>query len=232
MDKLLIITGGSRGIGLAAADLFSKDNYRVINLSRTNTRQSAAEHIASDFSDPSWALNIKASLLDFIGQPDQISLIHNAATMVKDDIRKAPDFSEVLQVNLVAPQQLNELVIPLMKKGSSILYVGSTLSKKAVSNTLTYSASKHGLLGLMRATTQDLFGAGIHTACIRPGFTDTEMLRSHVGDDPETLNVLVQSNAFGRLVKPEEIATTLKFCADNPAINGTSIDANLGQKEF
>jgi 3-oxoacyl-[acyl-carrier protein] reductase len=231
MDKVLVITGGSRGIGLAAVELFSSAGYRIINLSRSNTNLELAEQICVDFTNSNWLESSLNSITKLVGKPDQLVLIHNAAVLLKDDVRNAKNLAAVLQLNLVAPQQLNELIIPLMPSGSSILYIGSTLSHKAVARTLTYSTSKHGVLGLMRASCQDLAGSGIHTACICPGFTDTQMLREHIGQDPEILKVLGKSNAFARLVQPDEIAACLKFCAENPAINGASIDVNLGQIE-
>ena len=69
----------------------------------------------------------------------------------------------------------------------SIIYIGSTLSEKGVANSCSYVTSKHAVVGLMRSTTQDLVGKGIHTACICPGFTDTEMLKNHVGGSKEIL---------------------------------------------
>jgi len=84
------------------------------------------------------------------------------------------------------------------------------------------------MIGLMRATCQDLAGSGVHTACICPGFTDTEMLRAHVGDAVEAITGMVTA---GRLLKPEEIAELIRVCADSPALNGAVLHANLGQIE-
>ena len=136
-----------------------------------------------------------------------------------------------MDINLIAPHTLNQLVIPFMHTGSSIIYIGSTLSEKAVANTYSYVVSKHAMIGMMRATCQDLAGSGIHTACVCPGFTDTEMLREHVGKDQEVLSSIAAMSTFGRLVSPIEVATTIKFAAENPVINGAVIHANLGQIE-
>jgi len=87
------------------------------------------------------------------------------------------------------------------------------------------------MLGMMRATCQDLIGTGIHTACICPGFTDTEMLRAHVGDNPEVLEAIANGNGFGRLVSPGEMASLLFYTAENPVINGSVLHGNLGQIE-
>ena len=82
---------------------------------------------------------------------------------------------------------------------------------------------------MMRALCQDLAGTGIHTACICPGFTDTEMLRAHVPTD--AIDAVAGMSAFDRLIEPAEIAATLLFAAEHPVVNGAVIHANLGQRE-
>ena len=173
------------------------------------------------------------SLLGKILEPGQITLVHNAAKLNSDraDATSTDDFRDILDINLIAPHTLNQLLLPLMQPGSSIIYIGSTLSEKAVANTYSYVVSKHAIVGMMRATCQDLAGREIHTACVCPGFTDTEMLRAHVGSDQEILNSIAGMSTFGRLVTPIEVATTIKFAAENPVLNGAVIHANLGQIE-
>jgi len=135
----------------------------------------------------------------------------------------------VFEINLVAANSLNYLILPNMKPGSSVIYVGSTLGEKAVANSYSYVVSKHAQIGMMRATCQDLVGRNIHTACICPGFTDTEMLRQHI--PAEFLPEIAKKSAFNRLVEPKEIADTLLWAATSPVINGSVIHANLGQIE-
>ncbi|MFT5693225.1 MAG: 3-oxoacyl-[acyl-carrier protein] reductase [Oceanicoccus sp.] len=234
MKKTLIITGGSKGIGRATINSFLKQGYRCINISRSSIAEPGVLQINADLSQLSWLQACAQKLKDAIADADQICLIHNAGMMNKDDIQNCEpvDLATVLQVNVIASQQLNQLILPYMHEGSSILYVGSTLSEKAVANSCSYVVSKHAVAGLMRATCQDLAGAGIHTACICPGFTDTEMLRTHLGDDPSIIDSIAKLNAYERLVKPGEIVSVLQFCANNPVINGTLIHANLGQLEI
>jgi NAD(P)-dependent dehydrogenase (short-subunit alcohol dehydrogenase family) len=98
---------------------------------------------------------------------------------------------------------------------------------------------------------QDLAGSGIHTCCVCPGFTDTEMMRAHVGSTPlksgsesgdsstvgstvedgdnDVLQRIAQLSTFGRLIDTNEIADVLLFAARNPVLNGSVIHANLGQ---
>ncbi len=233
MNKVLVITGGSRGIGLATAKHFADEGYQVINLSRQRPNLNGIEHLAVDLSDINWPGQYGDELIERVNNAAQITLVHNAGVLEKDTVRDIPadSFQRVMQLNVIAASQLNQLLLPLMQPGSSILYISSTLGEKGVANTCSYVSSKHAQIGLMKAGCQDLFGSGIHSAAICPGFTDTQMLRDHVGHDAEVLDYFAGLSAFGRLLDPKEIADTVWFCANTPAINGSVIHANLGQLE-
>lgn len=231
--KLLVITGASRGIGRATATYFRDQGFDVINLSRSQPDIESVKHLGCDLSDIQSISRHKPDLDTAAQSASEVVLIHNAGLLLKDDVATmdAASFQRALNVNVVGASVLNTLLVPNMKAGSSILYVGSTLAEKAVANTCSYVVSKHAQLGLMRATCQDLAGRGIHTACICPGFTATEMLGEHVGGSQEILDALANGNAMGRLVDPQEIAETLFFASQSPVLNGAVVHANLGQLE-
>ncbi|MBT7539761.1 MAG: SDR family oxidoreductase [Gammaproteobacteria bacterium] len=230
--KTLIITGASKGIGFQVAKMAAEKSYRVINISRSDAAHASIENHNIDLAAPD-AANKFALLIEELQIDGHITLIHNAAELKSDSAANTAtaDFRHTLELNVVAPHILNQILIPKMTQGSGIIYVGSTLSEKAVANTYSYVVSKHALIGMMRSTCQDLANTGIHTACVCPGFTDTEMLRAHVGEDAEIIESLSTLSTFGRLVTPEEIANTIVFAAENPVINGAVIHANLGQVE-
>jgi len=231
--KTLLITGASRGIGLATATLFRDQGYRVVNLSRSQPALDGIEHLPLDLASAQAIDAIAAQLVEKIGHSDSVTLVHNAGLLRKDSVRDLPasELHKVLQINVVAPAQLNQIVLPAMREGSAIIYIGSTLSEKGVANTCSYVTSKHAVLGLMRAGCQDLTGAGVHSACVCPGFTATEMLSGHVGHDQTILDAIASGIAFNRLIEPEEIARTVLFAAENPVLNGAVLHANLGQIE-
>lgn len=233
LQKVLVISGGSKGIGHATAELFLKQGWRVVNLSRTASRLSQVEQLQVDLSDPQWSDHHGAELLERVGEPDRMCVIHNAGLMLKDSTMTVTTeaLQRALQVNVIAPTQLTQLLLPAMKPGSSVIYVSSTLGEKAVAGTCSYVIAKHAAVGAMRSACQDLAGAGIHTACVCPGFTDTEMLRTHLGNNPDVMASITGGVTFGRLIESSEIAETLWFCASNPVINGAVIHANLGQIE-
>ena len=229
--KCAIVTGASAGIGLRTAQRFVDEGYSVINLSRRPCPLDAVHHIRCDLAAPDFLDDVGAQLRPPLAAAELTVLIHNASRLVNDGAAQTPSPSlrQTLEINLVAPNTLNGFAIPFMKPGSSILYVGSTLGEKAVPNSYSYVISKHGLIGMMRATCQDLAGLGIHTACVCPGFTDTEMLRTHVAS--EAMDAVRGMSAYNRLIEPREIAETLFWASQNPVINGAVIHANLGQIE-
>jgi len=230
LNKFLIITGGSSGIGYAAAVLFQKENYKVINLSRSEIPLKDAIHISVDLSTSTWHEEVRSTFKTLLEDADQISLIHNASKMQSDNVENfdLDALRDVLEVNLVGPSILNQLTIPYMKRASSIIYVGSTLSEKAVPQMSSYVTTKHGMIGLMKSTCQDLFGRFIHTACVCPGATETEMLQEYVQGNTEALKIIAGTLSENRLISSPEIASTLLFCAQNSVINGSVIHANLG----
>lgn len=233
MTKIAIITGASKGIGKATAKYFMQNHWQVINISRNLCDIKDVINLTADLSEKNWEQSINNHLDQLIQKPTQITLVHNAAYYVKDNMLdiKADNLQTALEVNVVAPTVLNRLLFPKLRKGSSIIYLGSTLSEKAVANTASYVICKHAVVGMMRATCQDLAGREIHTCCICPGFTDTEMLRDHLQNDEAVYDMIKNKVTFKRLIQPDEIAALIYFSAENPVINGSVLHANLGQIE-
>lgn len=233
MARLLVISGASAGIGKATAAKFIEDNWEVVNLSRRAAPVAGVNNIAVDLARAGFLEKIRPELEPKLAAASQICLIHNAALLNKDSLQTLTEitFRRVLELSLVAPQVVNRFILPFMGPDSSILYVGSTLSEKAVPGAFSYVVSKHAQVGMMRATCQDLAGTGIHTAAICPGFTNTEMLNQHLNHDEEVLAAVRSMTAYNRLVEPEEIAEVLHFAATHPVLNGAVLHANLGQLE-
>ncbi|MEL7296682.1 MAG: SDR family oxidoreductase [Pseudomonadota bacterium] len=232
MNKLAIITGASAGIGKATATWCLSNGYQVINLARRQCPIGDVTTLTVDLAKP-FPDDLRQELLNAIDTADQVTIVHCAGQHNGDSALSitAESLSRALAINVTAPAVLNQLLLAALPEGSSIIFVGSTLGDKAVPGALGYVTSKHAVNGLMRATCQDLVGRSIHTAVVSPGFTDTEMLRSHLGDDPDVLASITAGVTQGRLIRPDEIAATIGFCIENPVINGAVIHANLGQVE-
>lgn len=229
--KQALITGASAGIGASTAQRFIDAGFAVINLSRRPCPVEAVLNVPCDLSHTDSIDGVAREITARLESAETLVLVHNAARMEHDTTAEIDSarLRAVLEVNVVAPSALNRLCIPRMRPGSAIIYVGSTLSEKAVPGSFSYVTSKHAMVGMMRSTCQDLAGTGIHTACICPGFTDTEMLRAHV--PAEAMAGVRAMSAFHRLVDPAEIADAVVWAAGSPVINGAVIHANLGQVE-
>jgi NAD(P)-dependent dehydrogenase (short-subunit alcohol dehydrogenase family) len=227
--KYAIITGASRGIGLATAEKFLHEGYRVINISRSVCPLASVISLPADFSMPVDTATLTSGLEAAIGSDvSSITLIHNAAVSMRDTVSTVTQegFESVMRTNVEAPRVLNRLVLPMMPchAGSSILYVGSTLSYVGAQSSFSYTVSKHAILGMMRASAKDLAPQGIHSACICPSFTDTEMLSALFPG--QQMNDLVSS--FGALITPAAIAKALFFAASMPECNGVLLPVDKG----
>ncbi len=175
-----LVTDASSGIGRAITTRFVPDGYNVINISRHPCAERGVENMRSDLAVPGAADSLAGALTPWIADAGRVCLVHDASAMHLDrvDNLASADLRASLELNLVAPNALNRICIPLLKPGSSILYIGSTLAKKAVPGVSGYIIAKHGVVGLMRATCQDLAERGIHICMICQGFTDTRQLRA------------------------------------------------------
>lgn len=233
MKKTAVITGGRTGIGRATIERFLNEGYQVINLSRKAVDIDGCISLIADFSQQDWLAGVEQMLLDKVAGSSQVAVVHNAGVHVNDDAMAIdPDgLRRSLEVNVVAPAILNRALAPYLVPGSGIVYIGSTLSEKAVPGCTSYVTAKHAVVGMMRSTCQDLAGKQVHTACVCPGFTDTDMLREHVGGSEDVLKSIASVCTFNRLIEPREIADTIYFCATNAVINGAVLHANLGQIE-
>ncbi len=228
----VIVTGGSAGIGLAIVERFADLDYRVLSLARRRCPVDTVESILVDLGTPEAVGAAIAKLRDRLPESSQLHLIHNAAAMPTDTATDFDSrvFDRTLRLNVTTPAEFNAALIPRMSPGSSIIFIASTLSEKGVASRLSYVTSKHAVLGLMRASVQDLFGTEIHCMCVAPGFTDTAMLAPGLAT-PGFAQAVRDMVSFGRLLEPEEIADIVVFATRTPALNGSIVHANLGQRE-
>ncbi len=229
MTKYLVITGGSRGIGKATIAHFIEEQWKVVNISRNPCTLPGVKNISIDLSKPEHVTQFADRLTESVEGASTIALVHNAGYQTKDTVESIElnDLIETLNINVISSSLLNKIFIPLMSPGSAIIYLGSMLAERGVPGNASYIVSKHAVLGLMRATCQDLYGKGISTVCICPGLVETELLRKSMDDD--MIKYLLDNYIIGkRLINPSEIAKVIHSCVASPAINGSIIPVNLG----
>ncbi len=231
-SSYLVITGASRGIGLATVQLFMDNGWQAINLSRSPCPIAGVNNIEVDLATlPAHIDTVKQQLSTVLPTSAVISLVHNAAICPSDTVPTIgiDTLLNTLNLNVVAPVLLNQLLLPLMQPTSSIIYIGTTLAEKAVPGCASYITSKHAVAGLMKATCQDLVGQHIHTCCICPGVTETEMLQKRFKEISGLFEKLSVLTSEQRLIQPHEIADVIWFSATHPVINGAMLHANLGE---
>ena len=239
-DKYLIITGGSSGIGQEICTEFINAGYKVINLSRSRCPIEGVDNYSIDLFQKLDQIEIKTSIINKIfaeNSQNEIHLIHCASNHYTDNIYDdeiSSNLEQSFMINSINPSIITQSILPFMSDGSSVLFIGSTLSMKAVANQLSYCTSKHAQIGLMKGIVQDLINKGdkiIHSAVICPGFTDTKMFRKAVKDKKTTDDFIKGFVGIQRLIEPKEIASFVFNVSQSPILNGSVLDVCGGQKE-
>ncbi len=223
MERVLI-TGGSRGIGAALVEAFSKKGARVAFFYHRNaeaaSRVSAltgAAAICCDISSPDAVRRGVKEAVEALGGGPQI-LLNNAGISHIGLSRDMTDaaWRAVLDTNLSGAFYLCREVQPYMigEQYGRIVNIGSMWGKVGASCEVAYSAAKAGLRGLTMSLAKELAPCGITVNCVEPGVIDTEMNASL---DPEALAALCEETPAGRLGTPAEVAATVLFLCSEGA---------------
>ncbi|MEO5346973.1 MAG: SDR family oxidoreductase [Magnetococcus sp. YQC-9] len=229
-DKRVIVTGASRGIGLAITRAFTALGAYVIG-TRTHASdesEACAEWIVADFTDPAQIRTCAQAVRAC--EPD--ILINNAginkiASFVEIDPN---DFLLLQQVNVYAPFLLCQAVIPAMKRRQwgRIVNISSIWGKIGKEYRAPYAASKFALDGMTLALAAEHAQDGILANCVAPGFTDTELTRRILGNDG--IDKLAAMVPMRRMASVEEIARFVTWLGgpENSYITGQNIAIDGG----
>ena len=238
-NQIVVITGGSSGIGAALVDFYLKKNSRVFSLDITDGKN-GAEHIDCD-------VRIERSISDAMTKVRNDShpidvLIANAGVVPSwqaIDATDIEDFRRVIEINLIGAMATLKYGAPLMRSpGGSIVLTGSINSWKGDPNLASYVASKHGVLGLIKSAAMDLGSRGIRVNGVGPGPIATEalkerILRRHEHDEikaQEYFDRLAQGTALKRIATVEEVIHAIDFLASplSSGITGELINVDGG----
>ncbi|GAA1287483.1 SDR family NAD(P)-dependent oxidoreductase [Saccharothrix xinjiangensis] len=221
-DRLAVVSGGTRGIGLTLTTRLVKLGYRVVALYRGDADAAArlvAEHgdrVAADrvdVADPAAVTAWAERLLAAHGTPEV--LVNNAGVNVDRPFLEMTeeDWSTVLGTNLSGPFRLTRALAPAMLAAGSgnVVNVGATTGIRPRLNGVNYCASKAGLLQLTKCLALELAPA-VRVNCLIPGMTDTEELRTRFRlDDPDRLAAVLAEIPQRRIGSTDDIADALEF---------------------
>ncbi len=193
-DKTVVITGGSKGIGAAAARLFAEAGANLMLVARNRKDLEAladelrdktrVETFAMDVTDADACVDVfKKAAFEF-GRVDV--LVNNAGFHARGPVRKveANDLGRIIDVNLKAPIMLTRIALPYIEEagGGAIINVASLHGKLASAGASTYSASKFGLRIFTLALAQEMEGSDIKIAVVSPGPVDTGFIMTNVDE--------------------------------------------------
>ena len=234
--KTVLITGASRGIGAAAAQLFANRGYRVaVNYHRSRREAEALAGelggiaVQADVSDPAQVQKMVDNVLEKFCQLD--ILVCNAGIAQQKlfgDLTDA-DWRHMFGVNVDGMFYTIRAVLPhfIHNKAGRIITVSSMWGQVGGSCEVAYSASKAAVIGLTRALAKELGPSGITVNCVAPGVIATEM-NAHL--DASALEALREETPLGAIGTPRDAAESICFLASEAAqfITGQVIAPNGG----
>jgi 3-oxoacyl-[acyl-carrier protein] reductase len=224
-DQVAIVTGGSRGIGKAAALALATQGAKiVVNYARSSE---AAEAVVQEITDAGGkAISLQADVsqteevdnlikqtLDKFGR---IDVLVNNAGITKDTLllrMKLEQWQAVIDLNLTGVFLCTKAVSKTMLKQRSgrIINIASVAGQMGNPGQANYSAAKAGVIGFTKTVAKELANRGITVNAVAPGFIETDMTDDLKSDE------IIKFIPLGRYGQPEEVAGTIRFLAADPA---------------
>lgn len=244
--KIAVVTGAGQGVGRAIAIELSSAGHRVVLVGRTldKLKSVAAElpgealSLAADLTDPEAVDQLFETIEDTWGNAE--ILVANAGSSLAAPLTKTTDaqWQQMLDSNLTAPFRCLRRALPPMieKRWGRIVVIASVAAKRGERQVSAYSASKHGVLGLVRSAADEVARDGVTVNAVCPGYVNTPMTDQTLAameerldiSHPEATRLLTRRQPIGRLIEPPEVAAAVLACIDNGAINGQGINVDGG----
>ena len=245
-SRVCLVTGAGRGIGRAVVERLSADGHRVALVARSADE---LEKVAA--AVPGSTLVLPADLTA-VGDVERVFatvsrqwgpvevLVANAGTGHAALLVETSDadWERLLELNLTVPFRCIRQALPdmLERRWGRIVAIASVVAKRGEAQVSAYTASKHGLLGLVRATAAEVASQGVTVNAICPGYVDTPMTTQTISDisqrtgrsQADARRLLERRQPIDRLILPSEVADAVEMCVRNAAITGQGINVDGG----
>lgn len=227
-----VVTGASRGLGLAIARLAAREGDKVALIARSDGVDATAKAIGgdtiglrADVTDPASAEAVCNQVAERWGGIDV--LVNNAGLHRGGliDALSQDDWQAVLDTNLSGPLNFVRAALPHFGEGGSIVNIGAVVGLRGFAGDAAYGASKAGLAGLTRILAVELARRGIRINLVIPGMVSTEMT---AGISERAKAKLVARIPLGREGTPEELAEVVRWVAGSRYMTGSIVATDGG----
>ncbi|HEX2191270.1 MAG TPA: SDR family oxidoreductase [Longimicrobiaceae bacterium] len=218
--KTALVTGASRGIGLAVARELARAGAWVGMVARTEAELARAaagaggHAIAADVTSPAAVHGLVGYVTELLGDtPDLLVNSAGAFALAPLAATDPEAFERQIAVNLRGPFLLIRALLPLMlnRRSGHVVNIGSVAGRVAFPENGAYAASKFGLRGLHEVLAQEVRGTGVRATLVEPGATDTSLWDAI---DPDSRDDLPSRTA---MLSPDDVARAVLFAASQPA---------------
>lgn len=240
MDKVVVITGGTRGIGFSLAETCLANGYRVALCGRTDSSAQKAVSELSQYSDQVKGYGVDVSSYDEVSEFiaavmkdfGQIDIAVNNAGITKDNLllrMKPDDFQTVLDTNINSVFNVSKAVLrPMLKqKYGRIINISSVVGCMGNPGQANYAASKAAVMGFTKSLAKEVGSKGITVNVVAPGFIETDMIDALPN---EYLDNIIDQIPLKRLGHVEDVSHLVLFLASDHAsyITGQVIQVDGG----
>ena len=237
-DKVILVTGANRGIGLNIIQRLNNDGYTVIGTSRTDDganiisqeiNSNGGKGLKMDVTNQESINSAIKNIQDEYGT--LYGLVNNAGITNDNLLMRMTDeqWLSVIETNLTSIYRVTKSIVKDMIKAREgrIVNIGSIVGMMGNAGQSNYSASKSGLLGFTKSLARELSSRNINVNSISPGFIDTDMTKALSDDQIDNLS---KNIPLGRIAESSEVSSVVSFLLsdDSSYITGENINVNGG----